>query len=106
MKLLVVEGALRENGGMRMALSLSDRWRRRGEEPSYFVLQKVADESEVRPAVPVTYGQPSVGRLRWSLPLVFARLLRAGRRADIVIGASETGFGLLLGLLTARLVLR
>lgn len=106
MKLLVVEGALRENGGMRVMLALSDRWQRLGAEPSYFVLQKVTDESEQRPTVPLTYGQPTVGRLRWSLPRVFARLLKAGRGADVIVGASETGHGLLLAALAARLLHR
>ena len=106
MRIVIIEGALRENGGLRLVLAMARRWMTWGEPVQYFVLQRVEEEARVEFAAPKTYGQPNIGRLRYSLPLVFLRLLKAVRHSDVVVSASETGFGLLLGKAAAVLLRR
>jgi glycosyltransferase involved in cell wall biosynthesis len=106
MKILVVESALRENGATRVVLDLAKRWNASGSPTSMFVLQRVTDITELRPAVPVRYGQPNAGRLRWSAPLVLARLLRAARPADVVVSVSALGPAVIAGAVVARLLRR
>jgi glycosyltransferase involved in cell wall biosynthesis len=101
----VVDSALRENGGTRVVLDLAARWRRLGAPIEWFVLQQVSDEAPALAAdtTPRRYGARG-GRLRFAAPAVFARLLMAARRADVLLSASEAGNGLLFGAAAAKLL--
>jgi glycosyltransferase involved in cell wall biosynthesis len=60
----------------------------------------------VDPSVRVTQGCSGRPRVRWTFPVAIWRLLRAVRRADVVVVVSEVGYGLLLTSATARLARR
>ena len=104
-RILVVDSALRENGGVRVVLDLAQRWRRLGAPTEWFVLQQVPDEAPELAAdsAPRRYGSRR-GRLRFAMPKVFARLLLAARRADVLLSVSEAGNGLLFGVAAAKLL--
>ncbi len=103
MNILVMEGALRDNGGLRVVLAMAQRWRRSDHSAQYFVLQKVKDEASLDWRVPIIYGQPKIRRLRYSLLPIVLRVIGPARRADVIVSTSETGLGLLLGALAARI---
>jgi glycosyltransferase involved in cell wall biosynthesis len=104
-RILVVDSALRDNGGVRVVLDLVARWRRLGATSEWFVLQRVPDEAPelATDPAPRSYGSRS-GRLRFALPQVFARLLLAARRADVMLSVSEAGNGLLFASAAAKLL--
>lgn len=62
--------------------------------------------AEPDPSIHVQTLSPRGRRLRWGVAPALVRLARAARRADIVVSGSETGPGLLLGRLAARLARR
>jgi glycosyltransferase involved in cell wall biosynthesis len=108
LRVLVVHDSLSENGAVRLTLDLADRLRRLGAACEVFALQPARDgpEAEAPPGVPVSRGVPVGGRLRSSGPAAAVRLLRACRRADVVVSGSEVGLGLLSGSVAARLARR
>ncbi|HKU40643.1 MAG TPA: glycosyltransferase [Polyangiales bacterium] len=99
-----MESAFRENGGLRVVVEHSRRWQRLGAAVEWFVLQQVPDEAaELASQTPHRYGARG-GRLRLAAPLIFARLLLAARRADVLVSVSEAGNGLLFGAAAAKLL--
>lgn len=106
--ILVVVDSLRDNGGLRVALTYVRRWSRLGVEASVAAVQDVEEGVVLQPSadVPVTFlGWPN-GRLRQILPIALIRLIRRSRRADVVVAGAEAGIGLLLSYLAARLARR
>jgi glycosyltransferase involved in cell wall biosynthesis len=108
-RILLLEGALRDNGGLRVNHDLVRRWVADGVSASLLVLENVApDTPMLTPSadVPWTYASAKVRRSRAALPFVIAGLVRHCRRADVVISGSEVGWQLLLGRLVTRLLRR
>ena len=108
-RIVMIDAALRENGGTRVLIDLAARWVRAGAPTEYFVMQKIAEEAPdlvalARDRVPVVYGCDTPGRLRNALPKVFMRFWRAARRADVVVCVSEDGMNLLVGAAVAKLL--
>jgi glycosyltransferase involved in cell wall biosynthesis len=101
---LIVHDSLVFNGAVRLSLGLAERWRRRGSRLAIYALQPVRDGHEASPEAEteLVRGVPPGGRLRTSGAAALARLLRAARRADVVVSGSEVGLGLLLGYTAAR----
>jgi len=99
-RLLVLEGALRENGGLRVTHGLVRQWTADGTSAMLLVLENVAPDAPMfapAPGVPWTFASTRVRRFRVALPFVLAGLVRFCRRADIVVSGSEVGWQLLLG---------
>lgn len=108
LKVLVVESALRENGGLRVSLEYARQWNATGAPTTVAVLQDIADEPLARPdpALQVRFMTPRQSRFRYMWPLALARLASRARRADVVVSGSEIGIGLLVGYAAARLARR
>jgi glycosyltransferase involved in cell wall biosynthesis len=105
---LVVFDSLSENGATRLMLDLADRFAGIGAVPAVFALQPVRTgrEAATPVGVPLTRGVPVGGRLRRHGPVAALRLLRACRRASVVVSGSEVGLGLLSGYVSALLTRR
>ena len=105
---LLVEAALRENGGVRVTLDYAARWTRRGDGVVLAVVQDVTDGPVARPGpdLEVRYLSPRGARARYVLPAALVRLIRLARRSQVVVSGSEEGHGLLLGWLAARVARR
>lgn len=105
---LFVHDSLAENGAVRVTLDVAYRFLRMGVPCEVFVVQPVRHgrEAELPTGVTPIRGVPRRRRLRTSAPAAVVRLLRACRRADVVVSASEIGLGLLSGFVAARLVRR
>jgi glycosyltransferase involved in cell wall biosynthesis len=108
LRVLIVLDSLSDNGGSRLMLDLADRFARMGAAPEVFALQPVHEgrEAVVPSGVVLTRGVPAGGRLRFSGSVAALRLLRACRRASVVVSGSEIGLGLLSGYASARLARR
>ncbi len=87
-------------------LDLSARWNRAGHPTTFFTLQRVPDETRLRPRVRMVYGEPRLRRLRSALPKIFLRLLRAARRSDVIVSVSEMGMNVLLAKAAATITRR
>jgi glycosyltransferase involved in cell wall biosynthesis len=108
-RILVLEGALRENGGLRVNHGLVRQWTAEGQPARLLVLENVAPTMPMftpDPEVPWTYASSQVRRFRTALPFVLAGLVRHCRWADVVISGSEVGWQLPLGWLVTRVVRR
>lgn len=105
---LVVADSLRDNGGLRVALAYASRWRRLGAPTQVAVVQDVDDSAlaTTDPDVPLTFLTARNSRFRYTWPLALGRLLRRARRSDVVLAGSETGIGLVLAFVAARLARR
>ncbi|MEZ0491361.1 glycosyltransferase [Kineococcus sp. TBRC 1896] len=104
-RVLVIEGALRDNGGLRVSADLARRWQDLGARVRFLVLEDVAPDGpmhEPDPRLDVRWGSRGVRRFRSAAPRVLANTLRHARRADVVVSGSEVGYGLLLGWAAAR----
>jgi glycosyltransferase involved in cell wall biosynthesis len=108
LRVLIVHDSLSDNGAVRLTLDLADRLGRLGARAEVFALQPVRQgrEAVVPSRVALTRGVPVGSRLRSSGPAAALRLLRATRRADVVVSGSEVGLGLLTGSAAARLARR
>lgn len=106
--ILVVVDSLRDNGGVRVALEYARQWRRAGSPAQVAAVQDVDDVAlaPVDPIVPVGFLTARNSRFRNTWPVALTRLVRRARRADVVLAGSETGIGLLLGYVAARLARR
>ena len=106
--MLVVFDSLSENGATRLMLDLADRFAGLGAAPAVFSLQPVraGREAPVPAGVPLKRGVPVGGRLRRHGPVAALRLVRACRRATVVMSGSEVGLGLLSGYVSALLARR
>jgi glycosyltransferase involved in cell wall biosynthesis len=105
--LFVVDG-LSFNGAVCLAAAVAPRFGRAGAVAELFSLFPVDAERRVPvdPSVRVTRGASGRVRARWTFPQVLFRLLRAARRADVVVAVSEVGPGLLLSSAAARVARR
>lgn len=99
-RLLVLEGALRENGGLRVTHDIVRRWAADGVPVTLLVLENVAPDVPLldpAPDVPWTFASADVRRFRTALPFVLFGLVKHTLRADVVVSSSEVGWQLLLG---------
>jgi glycosyltransferase involved in cell wall biosynthesis len=105
-RILLVEGALRDNGGLRVSDDLARRWQDLGARVRLLVLENVAPDGpmfEPAPGLDVRWGNAQVARFRSSAPRIVLNTLRHARRADVVVSGSEVGYSLLIGWAAARL---
>lgn len=104
MRIVYVHDALVDNGAVRSTLDLSKRLAARGEDVAFFTL--APSPAGLTPAVDrglrLVQGFSGRRRGRWELPRVAARLIRACRRADVIVCGSEVGPALVLGAQAAR----
>jgi glycosyltransferase involved in cell wall biosynthesis len=105
---LVVADSLRDNGGVRVSLEYTRQWCRMGAAARIAVVQDVDDPALAEPdqIVPLTFLTPRNSRFRYTWPVALARLVGQARRADVVLAGSETGIGLVLAFLAAKLARR
>jgi glycosyltransferase involved in cell wall biosynthesis len=104
-RVLLIEGALRDNGGLRVSIGLARRWQELGARVRFLVLENVRPDApmlEPDPALDVRWGSARVRRFRSAAPRVVLNTLRHARRADVVVSGSEVGYGLLVGWAAAR----
>jgi glycosyltransferase involved in cell wall biosynthesis len=108
LSVLLVLGVLHENGAVRVDLELVRRWRVAGAAARVFALQQPdPEQAAVVPAgVDVDTGSPVRRRLRYAWPLILLRLIRASRRAHVVVSGSELGTGLFFSFAAARIARR
>ncbi|MEZ0165332.1 glycosyltransferase [Kineococcus sp. LSe6-4] len=105
-RVLVLEGALRDNGGLRVSADLARRWQDLGARVRFLVLEDVVPDGpmyEPDPRLDVRWGSDRVRRFRSAAPRILATTLRHVRRADVVVSGSEVGYGLLFGWVAARI---
>ena len=105
-RVLLVEGALRDNGGLRVSVDLARRWQDLGARVRFLVLENVAPDGPMLrpdPALDLRWGSARVRRFRSAAPRAVLNTLRQVRRADVVVSGSEVGHGLLIGWAAARL---
>lgn len=105
-RVLVLEGALRDNGGLRVSGDLARRWQDLGARVRFLVLENVEPDGpmyEPDPRLDVRWGSREVRRFRSAAPRILANTLRQVRKADVVVSGSEVGYGLLLGWAAARI---
>lgn len=107
-QVLVVADSLRDNGGVRVALEYARQWRLIDAPVQVAVVQDVDDgaHAPVDPLVPLAFLTARGSRFRYTWPVALARLVRRARRSGVVLAGSETGVGLLLGYVAARLARR
>lgn len=101
----MVEGALRDNGGLRVCLDLARRWQDAGARVRFLVLETVAPDVPLMPADPrldTRYGSDAVRRFRSAFPRILLNVVRNTRKADVVVSGSEIGYQVVLGWLAAR----
>lgn len=101
-----MEGALRDNGGLRVCLDLARRWQDAGARVRFLVLETVEADVPLLPADPdldTRYGSDAVRRFRSAFPRILLNLVRHTRKADVVISGSEVGYQVVLGWLAARI---
>ncbi|WP_432523982.1 glycosyltransferase [Kineococcus sp. SYSU DK006] len=105
LRVLFVEGHLRENGGLRVVLELARRFVADGVPTTVFALEEVTDAATASPdaSVRLAFGARADVPTPRRLPREVARLVREAARHDVVVSGSEIGHGLLAGWLAARL---
>jgi glycosyltransferase involved in cell wall biosynthesis len=108
LRVLLVHDSLADNGGIRVSIDLAECFAHAGAAPTLYAVQPVRDgrSASVDGRVPLIRGVPEDGRLRSHGPGAIARLLKACRRADVVVSGSELGLGLIFGYWCARLARR
>lgn len=106
LRILITLGDLRDNGGMRSTVELVRQWNAAGASARLFALQPSPERPGDVQGVPVAAGTERTGRLRYAFPTVVTRLWHECLRADVVASASETGLGLMVTFLCARLARR
>ncbi|MBB2902792.1 glycosyltransferase involved in cell wall biosynthesis [Kineococcus radiotolerans] len=104
LRVLFVEGHLRENGGLRVVLDLARRFVADGVETTVFALEDVTGAATARPdpGVRLVFGARAGSPAPRRLPRELVRLVREARRHDLVVSGSEIGHGVLAGWLAAR----
>ena len=96
----MIEGALRENGGLRVSHGLVRDWVAEGVPARLLILENVAPDSPMlvpHPDVPWRFASAKVRRFRTAVPFVVWGMVTSCWRADIVISGSEVGWQLPLG---------
>jgi glycosyltransferase involved in cell wall biosynthesis len=98
---------LKRDGPSRFALDLTRELRMSGVDAKLFVVRPAHDAGP-HPvfSVPILWGAAAGARRRRWLPTMSVRLLRAARRADIVVAGNEIGEGLVAAYVAARLTRR
>ncbi|GAB3468864.1 hypothetical protein GCM10027519_40310 [Kineococcus endophyticus] len=105
LRVLFVQGHLRENGGLRVVNALADRFVADGVRTTLFALEDVGPDEQVGlpgAAVAVHLGASASLPAARRLPLALARLVDVARDHDVVVSGSEIGHGLLAASLAAR----
>jgi glycosyltransferase involved in cell wall biosynthesis len=106
-RLVLLEGALRENGGLRVTHGLVRQWVADGRDAKLVVVENVPPLTPMftpDPSVPWVYASGKVRRFRNALPFAVLGLIRHTARADVVISGSEVGWQLILGRLVTWLL--
>ncbi|GAA0289280.1 glycosyltransferase [Kineococcus aurantiacus] len=105
LRVLFVQGHLRENGGLRVVLDLARRFVRVGAPTTVFALERVEGVATAAPdpSVRLVFGADAHVPTPRRLPREVLRLVREARRHDVVVSGSEIGHGVLAGWLAARL---
>jgi glycosyltransferase involved in cell wall biosynthesis len=106
-RVLLLEGALRDNGGLRVNHGLVKQWAADGVPAMLLVLENVAPDVPMfapDQGVPWTFASTRVRRFRVAVPFVLAGLVRYCRRADVVISGGEVGWQLIFGRIVTRLL--
>lgn len=105
MRVLFVQGHLRENGGLRVVLNLAKRFVADGIPTTLFSLEHVDDAVTAHPdpSVPVVFGADAKTPTPRRIPREVAALVREARRHDVVVAGSEIGHGVLASWLAARI---
>jgi glycosyltransferase involved in cell wall biosynthesis len=108
LRVLYVEGHLRENGGLRVVLELARRFVADQVHTTVFALEDVdgVPTATPDPSVRLVFGAPATVPTPLRLPRELRRLVREARRHDVVVSGSEIGHGVLAGWLAARLTRR
>lgn len=104
LRILLVETDLLENGAIRASLELARRLTQEGQDVRVAVVEPT-DPSRAAPmpaGVRVLRIAPAARRLRGRVPLGLGQLVRAARRADVVVSGRELGWGLLLSAAAAH----
>ena len=97
----MVLDALYLTGATRVMLSLARLWPRR--EMRVLVRKHLPDRLTVAPTgLDVRYLSPREPSARWTMPGSLLRLIRAARRADVVVVGSEIGMVVLIGFVASR----
>ncbi|MEZ0165213.1 glycosyltransferase [Kineococcus sp. LSe6-4] len=105
LRVLFVQGHLRENGGLRVVLELARRFVADGVATTVFALEDVSGvptatpDPSVRLVLGADATEPGVRRL----PRGVRRLVAQARHHDVVVSGSEIGHGVLAGWIAARL---
>jgi glycosyltransferase involved in cell wall biosynthesis len=108
-RILLIEGALRDNGGLRLTHEMAMRWHRAGVPVRLLVLETVEPDGPMfvpDPELPIVYGSARVRRFRNAVFPIASEVLRHARRSDVVVSASEVGWGMFLGWIAARVTRR
>lgn len=104
--IVFVQDALYESGGTRFAHRVVRAMRSDGVNAGMAILTQPADDIRRFAAdagVPVRYASPERKRFRQALPEVVIGYAKIIRSADIVVSASEVGYGMILGVGLSRL---
>lgn len=105
LRVLFVQGHLRENGGLRVVNALAARFSADGVRTGVFALEEVDGEEAVAlpsDGVALRYGAHHALPAARRLPTGLLALLRTARGYDVVVSGSEIGHGLLAASLVAR----
>jgi glycosyltransferase involved in cell wall biosynthesis len=108
-RVLLIEGALREHGGLRLTHEMALRLRRADVPVRLMVLETVAPEGPMfspDPSLDIVYGSGRVRRFRNSAARIALEVTRQARKSDVVVSGSEVGWGMFLGWAAARLTRR
>lgn len=104
-RVLLLEGHLRDNGGLRVSEALAKRWQSSGARVRILILE-TANDGPLRsldPTLDVRFGSTKEGRFRTNAGRILATVVREARHADVIVSGSEVGYGVLFGLVAARL---
>ncbi|WP_432564755.1 glycosyltransferase [Kineococcus sp. SYSU DK003] len=108
LRVLFVQGHLRENGGLRVVLELARRFVADGVETTVFALEDVCGVPTATPdpSVRLVLGADAALPGSRRLPRGVRRLVAEARHHDVVVSGSEIGHGVLAGWIAARLTRR
>lgn len=102
MKILMLEGVLHENGGVRLAMDFASRWARDNEVRLLVFEKGTGPTASVSPRIPVYWASRIPRRSRSGLLRVPIPLLRHAAWADVIVSTSEVGYQVLLGWAAAK----
>jgi len=104
LRVLYVQGHLRENGGLRVVLDLARRFVADQVRTTVFALEDVegVPTATPDPSVRLVFGAEATVPTPRRLPRELRRLIAEARRHDVVVSGSEIGHSVLAGWIAAR----